>query len=342
MGAPRRSVKARPADEWKGRLREDVLERVRANRVAILSRARGEGASGASLRDEVDVELRQILERGARPGVARGLRLHLHPPPVRTLARVHHPIRRGGRARRPRRPRLLPRSRSRRLAPPSSAPPRVPRLRRRRHVGRRRRPPPSPSRASLADHVGRGRGHGRPERGWSTTSSWPPCTSASRRNFAPRRRRRLRGSSTASSLKRRSTSTQPWKISPTGSSTAPRPARTIPRCCARCVARGVCCRRAGPSLRVRTISPLAQGRRIRRNRGSSARGKFRARSPAASVGRRLRRAREGRVRERKPGVRGSRRVRSGGAVRRVSPVPFSRGGDVTCRRANLQRVVLVV
>ena len=88
--------------------------------------------------------------------------------------------------------------------------------------------------------------------------------------------------------------------------------------------------------------PLAQGRRIRRNRGSSARGKFRARSPAASVGRRLRRAREGRVRERKPGVRGSRRVRSGGAVRRVSPVPFSRGGDVTCRRANLQRVVLVV
>ena len=48
-------VKARPADEWKGRLREDVLERVRTNRVAILSRARGEGASGASLRDEVDM-----------------------------------------------------------------------------------------------------------------------------------------------------------------------------------------------------------------------------------------------------------------------------------------------
>ena len=74
MGAPRRSVKARPADEWKGRLREDVLERVRTNRVAILSRARGEGASGASLRDEVDIELRQILSealgRASRGGFA--------------------------------------------------------------------------------------------------------------------------------------------------------------------------------------------------------------------------------------------------------------------------------
>ena len=82
MGAPRRSVKARPADEWKGRLREDVLERVRTNRVAILSRARGEGASGASLRDEVDVELRQILSealgRASRGGFAS---ISTPPPP---------------------------------------------------------------------------------------------------------------------------------------------------------------------------------------------------------------------------------------------------------------------
>ena len=73
MGAPRRSVKARPADEWKGRLREDVLERV-ALTASPFSLARGEGASGASLRDEVDVELRQILSealgRASRGGFA--------------------------------------------------------------------------------------------------------------------------------------------------------------------------------------------------------------------------------------------------------------------------------
>ena len=45
-----------------GKLRADVLHRVRANRTAILSRARGESVSSESLRDGVQEALREILQ----------------------------------------------------------------------------------------------------------------------------------------------------------------------------------------------------------------------------------------------------------------------------------------
>ena len=282
-----------PADEWKGRLREDVLERVRANRVAILSRARGEGASGASLRDEVDVELRQILSE-ALGRASRGGPPPSPPPPVRTLACTTQ----SAAADAPGDPGPgYSRDRGLRLAPPSSFA--RPATRRRRHVGRRTSPSPR-ARRSLTTWGEAG--HGRPERGGVRRAHGRHAPQR-RRNFAPG------GGACAGAdrrVRRAPTSTQPWKISPTGARQR-RVRRGRSRGVARCRARRLL-QTSGTIFAVRTISPSADGAstepRVER------RGKFRARSPAASVGRRLRRAREGRVRERKPGVRGSGRVRA--------------------------------
>jgi hypothetical protein len=58
----RRSVKSHASDAWKRRLRADVLERVRAHRAALLTRARGDGSSpGDGLRTLLNDGLREIL-----------------------------------------------------------------------------------------------------------------------------------------------------------------------------------------------------------------------------------------------------------------------------------------
>ena len=58
----RRSVKSHASDAWKRRLRADVLERVRAYRAALLTRARGDGSSpGDGLRTLLNDGLREIL-----------------------------------------------------------------------------------------------------------------------------------------------------------------------------------------------------------------------------------------------------------------------------------------
>ena len=58
----RRSVKSHASDAWKRRLRADVLERVRAHRAALLTRARGDGSSpGDGLRTLMNDGLREIL-----------------------------------------------------------------------------------------------------------------------------------------------------------------------------------------------------------------------------------------------------------------------------------------
>ena len=58
----RRSVKNHASDAWKRRLRADVLERVRAHRAALLTRARGDGSSpGDGLRTLLNDGLREIL-----------------------------------------------------------------------------------------------------------------------------------------------------------------------------------------------------------------------------------------------------------------------------------------
>lgn len=58
----RRSVKSHASDAWKRRLRADVLERVRAHRAALLTRARGDGSSpDDGLRTLLNDGLREIL-----------------------------------------------------------------------------------------------------------------------------------------------------------------------------------------------------------------------------------------------------------------------------------------
>ena len=58
----RRSVKSHASDAWKRRLRAGVLERVRAHRAALLTRARGDGSSpGDGLRTLLNDGLREIL-----------------------------------------------------------------------------------------------------------------------------------------------------------------------------------------------------------------------------------------------------------------------------------------
>jgi hypothetical protein len=54
------SLRAFPSPQ--GKLRADVLERVRANRTAILSRARGESGGAESLRDGLQEALKEILK----------------------------------------------------------------------------------------------------------------------------------------------------------------------------------------------------------------------------------------------------------------------------------------
>ena len=87
MSAPRRGIKHRDPEAWKGRLREDVLERVRANREAILSRARRDDGAGVSpgdarvglkraLAEVLDEALEDArtrrLQSGEGEGAARG------------------------------------------------------------------------------------------------------------------------------------------------------------------------------------------------------------------------------------------------------------------------------
>ena len=58
----RRSVKSHASDAWKRRLRADVLDRVRAHRAALLTRARGDGSPpGDGLRTLLNDGLREIL-----------------------------------------------------------------------------------------------------------------------------------------------------------------------------------------------------------------------------------------------------------------------------------------